>query len=66
MTLALGHQAGLPAGFIGHPAYVPDALRADLDRFSFLLGEDPCLPVPGQGLPIRLVADIALPAVLAG
>jgi hypothetical protein len=43
-------------GFVGHPAYGPDALRADLDRFAFLLGgndgefllrEDPDLPVPG-------------------
>jgi hypothetical protein len=25
-------------GFIGHPAYGLDALRADLDRFAFLLG----------------------------
>jgi hypothetical protein len=25
-------------GFIGHPAYGPEALRADLDRFTFLLG----------------------------
>jgi hypothetical protein len=42
-------------GFIGHPAYGPDALRADLDRFTFLLGgsdgqfllgEDPDLPAP--------------------
>jgi hypothetical protein len=24
--------------FIGHPAYGPDALRADLNRFAFLLG----------------------------
>jgi hypothetical protein len=24
--------------FIGHPAYGPDALHADLDRFAFLLG----------------------------
>jgi hypothetical protein len=24
--------------FIGHPAYGPDALRADLDRLAFLLG----------------------------
>ena len=24
--------------FIGHPAYGADALRADLDRFAFLLG----------------------------
>jgi hypothetical protein len=24
--------------YIGHPAYGPDALRADLDRFAFLLG----------------------------
>jgi hypothetical protein len=39
--------------FIGHPAYGPDALPADLDRFAFLLGgndgefllgEDPDLP----------------------
>jgi len=28
-------------GFIGHPAYGLDALRADLARFTFLLGEDP-------------------------
>ena len=43
-------------GFIGHPAYGPDALRADLHRFAFLLGgndgefllrEEPDLP----GLP---------------
>jgi 8-oxo-dGTP pyrophosphatase MutT (NUDIX family) len=25
-------------GYIGHPAYDPEALRADLDRFAFLLG----------------------------
>jgi hypothetical protein len=25
-------------GYIGHPAYGPDALRGDLDRFTFLLG----------------------------
>jgi hypothetical protein len=24
--------------YIGHPAYGPDALHADLDRFTFLLG----------------------------
>jgi hypothetical protein len=24
--------------YIGHPAYGPDALRADLNRFAFLLG----------------------------
>lgn len=24
--------------YIGHPAYGPDALRADLERFAFLLG----------------------------
>jgi hypothetical protein len=24
--------------YIGHPAYGPDALRSDLDRFTFLLG----------------------------
>ncbi len=38
--LAAGHErlaASLP-GYIGHPAYGPDALRADLDRFAFLLG----------------------------
>ena len=39
-------------GFIGHPAYGPDALRADLDRFTFLLrgsdGED--LFGPQEGL----------------
>jgi hypothetical protein len=29
----------LPA-FIGHPAYGPDTLRADLDRFAFLGGSD--------------------------
>lgn len=27
-----------PLAYIGHPAYGPDALRADLDRFAFLLG----------------------------
>jgi hypothetical protein len=39
--------------FIGHPAYGPDALHADMDRFTFLLGgndgefllgDDPDLP----------------------
>jgi hypothetical protein len=25
-------------GYIGHPAYGPEALRADLGRFAFLLG----------------------------
>ena len=24
--------------YIGHPAYGPDALRCDLERFTFLLG----------------------------
>ena len=24
--------------YVGHPAYGPDALRADLNRFTFLLG----------------------------
>jgi hypothetical protein len=32
-TLALSLLA-----YIGHPAYSPDTLRADLDRFTFLLG----------------------------
>ena len=32
-----GLTESLPA-YIGHPAYGPDALRADLDRFTFLLG----------------------------
>ena len=27
------------AAFVGHPAYDTDALRADLHRFAFLLGE---------------------------
>jgi hypothetical protein len=27
------------AAFVGHPAYNTDALRADLHRFAFLLGE---------------------------
>ena len=27
------------AAFTGHPAYNTDALRADLHRFAFLLGE---------------------------
>jgi hypothetical protein len=26
------------AAFVGHPAYNTDALRADLNRFAFLLG----------------------------
>ena len=25
-------------GYTGHPAYGPDTLRADLERFTFLLG----------------------------
>lgn len=42
--------------FLGHPACGTDALRADRDRFAFLLGgndgefllgEDPGLPGPG-------------------
>jgi hypothetical protein len=50
-----GRLADSLLGFIGHPAYGPDALRADLDRFAFflggndgefLLGEDPCLHGP--------------------
>ena len=37
--------------YIGHPAYGPDALRADLDRFTFLLGgnDGEHLFGPGQG-----------------
>ena len=31
--------AGSLAGFVGHPAYNADALRADLHRFVFLLGD---------------------------
>jgi hypothetical protein len=27
------------AAYVGHPAYNTDALRADLHRFAFLLGE---------------------------
>ena len=43
--------------YIGHPAYGLDALRADLDRFTFLLGgndgefllgEDPAVPPPAR------------------
>jgi hypothetical protein len=39
--------------FIGHPAYGPDALRADLDRFTFLLGgnDGEHLFGPGSGDP---------------
>jgi hypothetical protein len=32
-------------GFIGHSAYSPDALRADLDRFAFLLGGNDAEPL---------------------
>jgi hypothetical protein len=32
------HLTASLLSFIGHPAYGPDALRADLDRFTFLLG----------------------------
>jgi hypothetical protein len=40
-------------GFIGHPAYGPDALRADLNRFTFLLGgnDGEHLFGPGPGDP---------------
>ncbi len=43
-------------GFIGHPAYGPDALRADLDRFTFLLGGDDGEFLLGEdpGLPARV------------
>jgi hypothetical protein len=38
--LSAGPAAFAPSlpGFIGHPAYGLDALRAGLDRFTFLLG----------------------------
>jgi hypothetical protein len=38
--LAADHGTLAPSllAYIGHPAYGPDALRADLDRFTFLLG----------------------------
>jgi hypothetical protein len=38
--LAADHErlAASLLGYIGHPAYGPDALRAGLDRFAFLLG----------------------------
>jgi len=38
LTTAPERLAASPLGFIGHPAYGPDALRADLDRFTFLPG----------------------------
>ena len=42
--------------FIGHPAYGPDALHADLDRFTFLLGGDDgeFLLAEDPGLPARV------------
>ena len=33
-----GHLAASLAQFVGHPAYGLDELRADLERFVFLLG----------------------------
>ena len=33
-----GRLAASLLKYIGHPAYGPDALRADLDRFTFLRG----------------------------
>jgi hypothetical protein len=33
-----GRQAASLADFVGHPAYGLDELRADLQRFVFLLG----------------------------
>jgi hypothetical protein len=45
LQLLAGWLAADPAGltpsllaYIGHPAYGLDTLRADLDRFTFLLG----------------------------
>ena len=35
-----GGRLSLPR-FIGHLAYGPDVLRADLDRFTLLLGKEP-------------------------
>jgi len=59
--------------FIGHPAYGPDALRADLDRLAFLLGgndgefllgEDPGLPgTRGQSHLLQPVAGRAQDSV---
>jgi hypothetical protein len=37
--------------YIGHPAYGLDALRADLDRFTFLLGGNDGEFLPGQDPP---------------
>ena len=39
--------------FIGHPAYGPDALRADLDRFAFLLGGNDGEFLLGEDPPLR-------------
>jgi hypothetical protein len=56
LTAGPEHLTAPLLAFIGHPSYGPDALRTDLDRFTFflggndgefLLGEDPDLPVPG-------------------
>ena len=33
-----GPLAASLLAYIGHPAYGPDALRSDLERFTFLLG----------------------------
>ena len=47
--------------FIGHPAYGPDALRADLDRFTFLLGgnDGEFLLGDDPDLPLRLRSKLA-------
>jgi IstB-like ATP binding protein len=37
--------------YIGHPAYGLEALRADLDRFTFLLGGNYCEFLTGQDPP---------------
>ena len=39
------------AAFVGHPAYNTDALRADLHRFAFLLGETDGEELFGQPTP---------------
>jgi hypothetical protein len=75
--LAADHErlAASLLGFIGHPAYGPDALRADLDRFAFLLGgndgefllgEDPALSrhPPDRGQNSR--TEITRPAAKCG
>jgi hypothetical protein len=35
--------------YVGHPAYGPDQLRQDMDRFAFLLGGNDGEPLFGPG-----------------